>query len=120
MKTADSKQPMNPAAAETKEKLYDRWVNEVCDFLKEVGPKLDRCCSAMQSRPVLDKSPEVVFLGYNAHESDSFYIVSSTEIRLFTRATEKIGCHGRFGLNLITRWNISVLLVRWRMAIMYL
>lgn len=74
MKTTDSKQPMNPAAAETKEVLYDRWVNEVCDFLKEVGPKLDRCCSAMQSRPVLDKSPEVVFLGYNAHESDSFYI----------------------------------------------
>lgn len=48
--------------------LYDRWVDEVCAFLEETGPRLNRCCSAMQSRPVLNKSPEVVFLGYNAHE----------------------------------------------------
>ncbi|MDE5637779.1 MAG: hypothetical protein K2I43_07190, partial [Alistipes sp.] len=48
--------------------LYDRWVDEVCAFLEEAGPRLNRCCNAMQSRPVLDGSPEVVFLGYNAHE----------------------------------------------------
>lgn len=68
MSTTNSKYPMNPTAAETKKELYDRWVKEVCAFLKEVGPKLNRCCSAMQSRPVLDKSPEVVFLGHHPHE----------------------------------------------------
>lgn len=47
---------------------YDHWVGEVCLFLSETGPRLNRCCSVMQSKPVLDKSPEVVFLGYNAHE----------------------------------------------------
>ena len=72
MKTTDFKQPINPTAMETKKELYDRWVKEVCAFLEEVGPKLNRCCSAMQSRPVLDKSPEVVFLGYNAHEPYEF------------------------------------------------
>lgn len=68
MNAINSKQPMNSTAAETKKELYDRWVDEVCAFLEEVGPKLNRCCSAMQSRPVLDKSPEVVFLGYHPHE----------------------------------------------------
>ena len=47
---------------------YDHWVGEVCSFLSKAGPKLNRCCSVMQSKPVLDKSPEVIFLGYNAHE----------------------------------------------------
>lgn len=59
---------------EDRKALYDRWVDQVCAFLEEAGPKLDRCCSAMQSRPVLDKSPDVVFLGYNAHETDKFCI----------------------------------------------
>lgn len=62
------KQGHNSAAAGTKKELYDRWVDEVCAFLEDVGPKLNRCCSAMQSRPVLDKSPEVVFLGLHPHE----------------------------------------------------
>ncbi len=62
------KQGHNPAAAGTKQELYDRWVDEVCAFLEDAGPKLNRCCSAMQSRPVLDKSPEVVFLGLHPHE----------------------------------------------------
>lgn len=53
---------------QNKTERYDHWVGEVCLFLSEAGPKLDRCCSVMQSKPVLDKSPEVVFLGYNAHE----------------------------------------------------
>ena len=44
---------------EERKTLYDRWVDEVCAFLEEAGPRLNRCCSAMQSRPVLDKSPEV-------------------------------------------------------------
>lgn len=59
---------------EERKALYDRWVDLGCAFLEEAGPKLDRCCSAMQSRPVLDKSPDVVFFGYNAHETDKFCI----------------------------------------------
>ena len=55
---------------------YDNWVEEVCDFLQEIAPKLGgvggRCCSVMQSKPVLDKQPDVVFLGYNAHEDWGF------------------------------------------------
>ncbi len=64
----------NPADAGTKKERYDRWVDEVCAFLEEVGPKLNCCCSAMQSRPELDRSPEVVFLGYNANEQGEFYV----------------------------------------------
>ena len=55
----------------TRKELYDNWVERVCHFLEETGPKLGkggRCCSTFQSAPVLDKSPDVVFLGYNPHE----------------------------------------------------
>ena len=51
-----------------KRELYDSWVNKVCRYIEQVGPEVDCCSSAMQSKPVLDRSPEVVFLGYNAHE----------------------------------------------------
>lgn len=66
------KHSLNLAAAGAKKESYDHWVDEVCAFLEEMGPKLNCCCSAMQSRPELDKSPEVVFLGYNAHEESSW------------------------------------------------
>ena len=55
----------------TRKELYDNWVDRVCRFLQETGPKLGdggRCCGTFQSAPVLDKSPDVVFLGYNPHE----------------------------------------------------
>jgi len=55
---------------------YDKWVEDVCTFLEETAPQLGgeggRCCSVMQSKPVLDKQPDVVFLGYNAHEDYGF------------------------------------------------
>ena len=50
---------------------YQEWVKEVCIFLETTAPYLGEggsCCSVFQSKPVLDKRPEVLFLGYNAHE----------------------------------------------------
>lgn len=51
-----------------KQELYDKWVDKVCQYIESVGPKINCTSCAMQSKPVLDKSPQVVFLGYNAHE----------------------------------------------------
>ena len=59
----------------TRKELYGNWVDRVCRFLQETGPKLGdggRCCATFQSAPVLDKSPDVVFLGYNPHEKDGY------------------------------------------------
>lgn len=54
---------------------YVNWVDRVTAFLAETGPKLGEngthCCT-FQSKPVLDKQPDVVFLGYNPHESGAF------------------------------------------------
>lgn len=47
---------------------YDKWVEKVCDFLAEEGPILKRHCATFQSKPILDKQADVVFLGYNPHE----------------------------------------------------
>ena len=52
----------------TKQELYGRWVDKVCQYVERVGPEINSTSCAMQSKPVLDKSPQVVFLGYNAHE----------------------------------------------------
>ena len=57
---------------ETTRKIYDDWVSRVCDFLEEVGPKINLPCVSFQSRPILGEQPDVVFLGYNPHESGSF------------------------------------------------
>lgn len=65
----------------TRKELYDNWVERVCSFLEETGPKLGpggRCCGTFQSAPVLDKSPEVVFLGYNPHENYGYVPVDRT------------------------------------------
>ena len=48
--------------------LYNEWVDRVCRFIEEAGPEINCVSCAFQSKPVLDKEPEVVFLGYNAHE----------------------------------------------------
>lgn len=48
--------------------LYNRWVDKVCHYIEEVGPRINCTSCAFQSKPVLAKSPEVMFLGYNAHE----------------------------------------------------
>ena len=54
---------------------YANWVNRVTAFLAETGPKLGEkgthCCT-FQSKPVLEKQPDVVFLGYNPHEPGAF------------------------------------------------
>lgn len=55
-----------------KEKDYKEWVDRVCSFMEEFGPKINRCTSVFQSKPILDKQPEVVFLGYNANENFPF------------------------------------------------
>lgn len=52
---------------------YNSWVDRVCAYIEEVGPIVNAPSSAMQSAPVLDKSPEVVFLGHDAREPDNFY-----------------------------------------------
>lgn len=55
-----------------KEKYYHEWVKRVTLFLEEVGPNLGnggRSCSVMQSRPVLEKDVDVVFLGCNPDEN---------------------------------------------------
>lgn len=52
----------------TRLELYNDWVDRVCRFIEEAGPRINCVSCAMQSKPVLDREPEVVFLGYNAHE----------------------------------------------------
>lgn len=59
-----------------RKELYDAWVDRVCDFMGEAGQKLDRCTSAFQSKPVLDKQADVLFLGYNAQEDFGYVGVS--------------------------------------------
>ncbi len=56
----------------TKQQRYDEWVSRVCSFIAEAGPILNVTCGSFQSRPILDKQPDVVFLGYNPHESGPF------------------------------------------------
>lgn len=49
--------------------MYEQWVDKACEFINEAGPRINCCGSgAMQSAPVLDHHPEVVFLGHDAHE----------------------------------------------------
>lgn len=55
-----------------RKELYDAWVDRACDFIEEAGPRLDRCASVFQSKPVLDKQANVLFLGYNAQEDFPF------------------------------------------------
>ena len=66
--------------------LYDDWVQRVCSFLSETGPKLGEKgthCASFQSMPVLDRQPDVVFLGYNPHEEWEFYKVDASPIRFY-------------------------------------
>ena len=48
--------------------LYNQWVDKVCQYIEEAGPRLNIPGSVMQSKPVSDKQPGVVFLGFNSHE----------------------------------------------------
>ena len=53
-------------------KDYNLWVDRVCKYIEEVGPIINAPSSAMQSAPVLDKSPDVIFLGHDAREPFDF------------------------------------------------
>lgn len=57
---------------ESKKQKYDEWVSRVCSFITEIGPVLNVTCGSFQSKPILDKQPDVVFLGYNPHEPGVF------------------------------------------------
>ena len=52
----------------TKKQMYDDWVSKVSSFLFEESSRLNITCGTFQSKPILDKQPDVVFLGYNPHE----------------------------------------------------
>ena len=60
---------VNNMEIETKKTEYDKWVSNVCAFLVEESKKLNVTCGTFQSKPVLDKQPDVVILGYNPHET---------------------------------------------------
>lgn len=51
-----------------KENKYKKWVDKVAKYLETTGPEIGTSCSVMQSRAVLDKDIDVVFLGCNANE----------------------------------------------------
>ena len=80
-----------------KQELYEKWVDKVCQFIESVGPEINCTSCAMQSKPVLDKSPQVVFLGYNAHEPFPYQGANKerfmTEILTFTLSV-KSGLYG--------------------------
>ena len=62
--------------ADKRKERYIDWVKRVLKFLSETGPKLGEKgthCATFQSKPVLDKQPDVVFLGYNPNEPWEFY-----------------------------------------------
>lgn len=52
----------------TQKELFDAWVDDVCKFIEEVGPKINKCSASFQTPPVLDKHPDIVWLGFNPHE----------------------------------------------------
>lgn len=55
-----------------KENKYKKWVDKVVKYLEKTGPEIGTSCSVMQSRAVLDKDIDVVFLGCNANEPNGF------------------------------------------------
>ena len=51
-----------------KENKYKKWVDKVVEYLERTAPVIGKSCSVMQSRAVLNKDIDVVFLGCNANE----------------------------------------------------
>ena len=65
---------------------YDDWVSRVCSFLSEVGPKLGEKgthCASFQSKPILDKQPDIVLLGYNPNEDWEYFKEDSSPKRFY-------------------------------------
>ena len=67
---------MSKVITEKREK-YANWVARVTAFLAETGPILGEkgthCCTC-QSKPVLDKCPDVVYLGYNPRPQTAYQV----------------------------------------------
>lgn len=51
-----------------KEIKYREWVDKVCDFTDEYGPKLQRHVASFQVAPIFDKDVDILFLGFNPAE----------------------------------------------------
>ena len=62
---------------------YADWVSRVCAFLAEEGPRLNKHCASFQSKPILDGPVDVVFLGYNPHESWEFFKEDCDPVRFY-------------------------------------
>lgn len=62
---------------------YDEWVSKVCSFLVEESLKLNVTCGTFQSKPILDYHPDVVFLGYNPHETGSALPLETIQARFY-------------------------------------
>ena len=87
---------------------YQRWVDEVCAFLKTTAPYLGDggChCSVFQFNPVLDKQPDILFLGYNANEDYGYVCIERKRFwegnPSFMRKEQDIKIPGRCGIALI-------------------
>ena len=62
---------MESTITQNKKEQYSKWVDEVVTFLESVAPNIGeggRSCSVMQSRPILNKDVDCLFLGCNANE----------------------------------------------------
>ena len=68
---------------ESKKQKYDKWVSKVCSFLVEESSKLNVTCGTFQSKPILDKQPEVVFIGYNPHETGFALPIETIRTRFY-------------------------------------
>ena len=51
------------------ESEYNKWVDKVIDFIKEVGREINLPASSMQSPMLFNQEIDVVFLGHDAHET---------------------------------------------------
>lgn len=53
-----------------KREKYANWVKRVCDFISQVGPKLNLPAGAMQSNisEAIDNDIDIMFLGHDPHE----------------------------------------------------
>ena len=68
---------------ETIKQLYDDWVSRVSAFLFEESSKYSITCGTFQSKPILDKQPDVVFLGYNPHETGGIKTLQEIQQRFY-------------------------------------
>lgn len=88
---------------ESKKQKYDKWVSKVCSFLVEESSKLNVTCGTFQSKPILDKQPDVVFLGYNPHETGPVLTLEKIRER-FYKGNESFYSDDRKNKNIWRVW----------------